>query len=157
MRFVVPMAGPAQRAYFEQLQAQAGLGDVPLQILDGASHAALAAADAVLVASGTATLAVALVKKPMVIAYRMLAASWHVLKRMAYLPWIGLPNILARESLVPELLQDDANPQAIADAMWRQLTDGANRARLERRFGAMHEELLRDTAGESARAVLDLI
>jgi len=157
LRFVAPMAGAAQRRYFGELLAQVGLQDVPLTILDGQSHAALAAADAVLVASGTASLEVALFKKPMVIAYKMMAASWHVLRRMAYQPWVGLPNILAREFLVPELLQDAATPQALADALWQQLQDDANRERLQRRFTDMHHALLRDTAAESARAVLELI
>jgi lipid-A-disaccharide synthase len=157
LRFIVPMAGAAQRELFESLIRAAGLADVPLTILDGKSHAAIAAADAVLVASGTATLEVALFKKPMVIAYRMMAASWHVLKHMAYQPWVGLPNILAREFLVPELLQHAATPEAIAEEVWLQLTDDAARRRLTRRFTEMHHTLLRDTSRESARAVLQLI
>ena len=157
MRFVAPMAGQAQRGYFESLLAQAGLSDVPLQILDGQSHVAMAAADAVLVASGTATLEVALFKKPMVIAYKMMAASWQLMRHMGYQPWVGLPNILAREFLVPELLQQAATPDAIADALWRQLEDEAGRKRLTRRFTEMHQSLLRDTARLSAQAVLDMI
>ncbi len=157
LRIVAPMAGAAQRRYFEELIAQAGLQDVPVQILDGQSHRALAAADAVLVASGTASLEVALFKRPMVIAYKMMSASWHILRHMAYQPWIGLPNILAQEFLVPELLQDAATPQALADALWPQLQDSALRERLQRRFTEMHHSLLRDTAGESARAVIELI
>jgi lipid-A-disaccharide synthase len=157
LRFVAPMAGAPQRRYFDELIAQAGLQDVPIQVIDGQSHRALAAADAVLVASGTASLEVALFKRPMVIAYKMMRASWHVLRHMAYQPWIGLPNILAQEFLVPELLQDAATPQALADALWQQLQDDAHRAYLQRRFTEMHHTLLRDTAGESARAVLELI
>ena len=121
------------------------------------SYTALAAADAVLVASGTASLEVALFKKPMVIAYKMLRASWEILRHMAYQPWIGLPNILAREFLVPELLQHAATPAALADALWFQLTDNSNRTRLVARFTDMHHDLLRDTARESAQAVLTLI
>jgi lipid-A-disaccharide synthase len=157
LRFVAPMAGEPQHRYFIELLAQAGLQDVPIKIINGQSHVALAAADAVLVASGTASLEVALFKKPMVIAYKMMAASWHVMRHMGYQPWIGLPNILAREFLVPELLQDAATPQALADALWNQLQDSAHRDYLRRRFTDMHHTLLRDTAAESARAVLDLI
>jgi lipid-A-disaccharide synthase len=157
IRFVAPMAGPRQRAYFTELIVSAGLQDVPLQIVDGGSHAAIAAADAVLVASGTATLEVALFKKPMVIAYKMMRASWEILRHMGYQPWIGLPNILAREFLVPELLQDAATPAALADALWKQLDDEAHRAALRQRFTEMHHALLRDTATESAQAVLRLI
>lgn len=157
LRFVVPMAGERQRRYFVELIAQAGLQDVPLQITDGRSHAVMAAADAVLVASGTASLEVALFKKPMVIAYKMMRASWHVMRHMAYQPWIGLPNILAQEFVVPELLQDQATPQAMADALWMQLNDQAHAALLQQRFTEMHHALLRDTANESAQAVLALI
>lgn len=157
LRIVVPMAGEPQRAYFQQLLAEAGLHEVPLLVTQGQSHAAMAAADAVLVASGTATLEVALFKKPMVIGYKMLRASWHVMRHMGYQPWIGLPNILAREFLVPELLQDAATPQALAEALWRQLADTGHRLALQQRFTDMHHSLLRNTARESAQAVLDLM
>lgn len=154
MRFVVPMAGAMQRTYFRQLLSEAGLQDVELQIVEGESHAAMAAADAVLVASGTATLEVALFKKPMVIAYKMMRASWVVMRHMGYQPWIGLPNILARDFIVPELLQDAATPQALADALLDQLD---HPDRLQQRYTDMHHSLLRNTAQESARAVMALI
>lgn len=157
LQFVAPMAGDAQHRYFNELIAQAGLQDVAIKVIAGQSHRALAAADAVLVASGTASLEVALFKKPMVIAYKMMRASWYVLRHMGYQPWIGLPNILAQEFLVPELLQDAATPQALADALWQQLQDDVHREYLQRRFTEMHHTLLRDTAAESARAVLELI
>ncbi|HXA47906.1 MAG TPA: lipid-A-disaccharide synthase [Burkholderiaceae bacterium] len=157
IRFVAPMAGATQRAYFADAIAAAGLQNLPIQLVDGQSHAAMAAADAVLVASGTASLEVALHKKPMVIAYKMMAASWHIMRHMGYQPWIGLPNILAREFLVPELLQDAATPKALADAIWQQLQDVNHRAALEQRFIDMHHSLRRDTARESAQAVLKLI
>lgn len=157
LQFVVPMAGEKQRAYFDELIRKAGLGDVPLKVVSGRSHEVIAAADAVLVASGTATLEVALYKKPMVIAYKMMRASWEILRHMGYQPWIGLPNILAREFLVPELLQDAATPQALANSLWQQLQDETHRAMLKQRFIEMHQSLLRDTAKESAQAVLELI
>ncbi|MDO8438936.1 MAG: lipid-A-disaccharide synthase [Telluria sp.] len=157
LRFVVPMAGEAQRRYFNELVAKAGLSDVRIDLVDGQSHAAIAAADAVLVASGTATLEVALFKKPMVIAYKVMAASWHIMRHMGYQPWIGLPNILAREFVVPEFLQHAATPQALADATWAQLNDAPNRARLVQRFTDMHHSLLRNSAEESAAAVMKVI
>lgn len=157
VRFIAPMAGERQKAYFMQLMAQAGLQDVPLQLVDGQSHECIAAADAVLAASGTATLEVALYKKPMVIAYKVLAAEWMLIRHMGYLPWIGLPNILARDSVVPEFLQHAATPEALADALWYQLTDENNRVRLRQRFLDMHHSLLRDSAGLSADAVLQVI
>nr|WP_217916230.1 lipid-A-disaccharide synthase [Duganella sp. BJB1802] len=157
LRFVAPMAGERQRKYFLELVAQAGLQDVEVQLLDGQSHTAIAAADAVLVASGTASLEVALFKKPMVIAYRMAELEWQILRHFNYQPWIGLPNILAREFLVPELLQNAANPAALAEAMWKQLSDAPHRLRLVERFTDMHHSLLRNSAVESAAAVLKVI
>lgn len=157
LRVLVPMAGQNQRAYFEDLLVKSGIGLDRIEIIDGRSHEVIAAADAVLVASGTATLEVALFKKPMVIAYKMMRASWHILKHMGYQPWIGLPNILERDFVVPELLQDAATPQALAEALWIQLTDDARRACLERRFTQLHHNLLRDTASASADAVMRVI
>jgi lipid-A-disaccharide synthase len=155
--FVAPMAGERQRAYYNELVAKAGLAGVPVRLVDGQSHAAIAAADAVLVASGTATLEVALFKKPMVIAYKVMRASWEIMRHMGYQPWIGLPNILAREFLVPEYLQHAATPEALADAVWKQLEDAAGRERLAQRFTDMHHSLLKNSARESADAVLRVI
>jgi lipid-A-disaccharide synthase len=155
--FIAPMAGERQRQYFLQLVAEAGLKDVEIKLLDGQSHAAIAAADAVLVASGTASLEVALFKKPMVIAYKMMAAEWQILRHFGYQPWIGLPNILARDFVVPELLQDAASPENLAEAMWRQLSDAPHRLELAQRFTEMHHSLLRNSAQESAAAVMKVI
>ena len=107
--FLVPMASSAARAAFEKIRA-ARHPDLPLRIVDGRSHAVLAASDAVLVASGTATLETALFKRPMVIAYKVNALTAAMMRRMGYIPWVGLPNILAREFLVPEFLQEAATP-----------------------------------------------
>jgi lipid-A-disaccharide synthase len=157
LRFIVPMAGERQRRYFQQLVAEAGLSEVRIDLVDDQSHTAIAAADAVLVASGTATLEVALFKKPMVIAYKVMRASWEIMRHMGYQPWIGLPNILAREFLVPELLQHAATPQALAEAVWQQLTDAPGRLRLVQRFTDMHHSLLRNSSQESAAAVMRII
>ncbi len=157
LQIVVPMAGDKQRSYYIKLVVDAKLDNVPVLLIDGRSHTAIAAADAVLVASGTASLEVALFKKPMVIAYKMMEASWQILRHMGYQPWIGLPNILAREFLVPEFLQSAARPDAMADALWQQLSDETLQERLKQRFIDMHHSLLRDTANVSAQAVLQLI
>ncbi|MDP5007798.1 MAG: lipid-A-disaccharide synthase, partial [Glaciimonas sp.] len=157
LRFIAPMVGEKQRRLFAELVAAAGLQDVQIQLIDGQSHTAMAAADAVLVASGTASLEVALYKKPMVIAYKMMGATYQILRHMMYQPWIGLPNILAREFLVPELIQHAATPQALADALWKQLDDVPHQIMLKQRFTDMHHSLLRDTANESAQAVLKII
>ena len=157
LKILVPLVGEAHIQYFKQLLLQAQLQDVPLQILTGQSYAAIEAADGVIVASGTATLEVALFKKPMVIAYKMMAASWHVLKHMGYQPWIGLPNILARKFVVPELLQHAATPEAMAQALWQQLQDRPLCESLQQGFLDMHHTLLRDSAQECAQAVLKVI
>lgn len=157
LQFVAPMAGDKQRSYFEQLIAQAKSEDLGIQVISGQSHTAMEAADAVLVASGTASLEVALYKKPMVIAYKMMRASYEIMRHMNYQPWVGLPNILSREFLVPELLQDAATPQALADALWKQLDDTAHQQMLRQRFTDMHYSLLRDTANVSAQAVCALL
>ena len=157
LRFIAPMAGERQRAYFTELIAQAGLHDVPIELVDGHSHETIAAADAVLVASGTATLEVALFKKPMVIAYKVMRASWEIMRHMGYQPWIGLPNILSREFVVPELLQHAVTPALLAEALWEQLNNAANRKALVQRFTDMHHSLLRNSSAESAAAVMRII
>ena len=156
IQFVIPMAGDEQLSYFSRLVTGAHLDELPLQIVRGHSHAAITAADAVLVASGTATLEVALFKKPMVIAYKLMRATWEIARHIVKPP-VGLPNILAGEMIVPELLQNAATGQALADALWFQLTDLANRQRLEERFIAMHYSLLRNTAQTSAEAILEVM
>ncbi|KAB0610118.1 lipid-A-disaccharide synthase [Castellaniella defragrans] len=122
---------------------------------------AMEAADAVLVASGTATLEAALFKRPLVISYvitpwmrRIMA--WKSGQDAPSLPWIGLPNILEREFVVPELLQEAATPQALAEHTWAALTDAALAERISRRFTALHETLSRDTPGLAAQAILDV-
>ena len=157
IRFVVPMVGTKQRNAYMQRVISARLSDVPILLIDGRSHTAITAANSVLVASGTATLEVALLKKPMVIAYKQMWATWQIMRRMGYQPWVGLPNILAREFLVPEFLQDAATPISLADAIWKQLHDDKLVAHLKQRFLEMHHSLLRDSAKESAQAILQII
>ena len=156
IRFVVPMSSAPARAAFEAIRSSRQT-ELPLQIVDGQSHAVLAAADAVLVASGTATLETALFKRPMVIAYQVNALTAVLMRRMGYIPWVGLPNILAREFVVPEFLQEAATPQALADAITFQLDDEPNRRRLEDRFGAMHETLRRNTGERAATVIAGLL
>jgi len=143
LRFVLPVA-PGLRAPIEPLLAAPGLPAI--QLVDGRSHEALAACDLTLIASGTATLEAALFKRPMVIAYRMHPLSWALMKRMAYQPWVGLPNILCRDFVVPERIQEDCTPQALADAALAQLDDAAGLERLHQRFVDLHHLLRRDTA-----------
>ena len=144
MQFIVP-AVPTLRARIEALAAEAGMAG-RIQIVPGQSHTVLAACDATLIASGTATLEAALFKRPMVIGYRMHALSWQLMKRLRYQPWVGLPNILSRDFVVPELIQEDCQPAALAAATLRWLDDNAAAAALTRRFDDLHHSLRRDTA-----------
>jgi lipid-A-disaccharide synthase len=146
LRFVLPIAHQALR---QKIAASAGIED--LRLLDGQSHAALAACNATLIASGTATLEAVLFKRPMVIAYRMPRLSWHLTQKKRLQPWVGLPNILAQDFLVPELLQDACTPQALAAAVLTQLEDGTA-SRIEARFASMHSELRQGCAAQAARA-----
>ena len=126
-----------------------------------AAWSVMEAADAVLVASGTATLEAALFKRPMVISYvlsplmRRLMA-WKSGQQRPYVPWVGLPNVLARDFVVPELLQDDATPEKLACASWRALTDTEHRAQVEQCFSHIHQSLRLDTPGLAARVILEL-
>jgi lipid-A-disaccharide synthase len=156
LRFLVPMSSLPARAAFEAIRSSRQPG-LALQIVDGQSHTVLAAADAVLVASGTATLETALFKRPMVIAYKVHALTAMLMRRMGYIPWVGLPNILAREFVVPEFLQEAATPEALADAIVFQLDDEPNRLRLEARFRAMHETLRCDTGKRAATVIAGLL
>jgi lipid-A-disaccharide synthase len=151
LQVVLPVAGGLRAMVQEAL---ARVGAVPgLKLLDGQSHAALAACDLTLVASGTATLEAALFKRPMVIAYNMHPVSWWLMRGKKLQPWVGLPNILAGEFLVPELLQDQATPAALADALHEWLAQPQKTAQLQRRFEAMHQSLTRDTAQSCADAI----
>ncbi len=144
MTFLIPFVGAAQKELFENVLQNAHLTQFNWLPLMGHSHDAIEAADAVLVASGTATLEVALYQKPMVIAYKMLSASYHLLKHFSYQPWVGLPNILAREALVPEFLQHQATPENLARALNQVLNQ--NPTSLVKRFQTMYQELKRPTA-----------
>ena len=151
VRFVLPCASPQRRAQIETLLQGRNL---PLTLLDGQSHLALAACDAVLIASGTATLEALLYKRPMVVAYRLAPLTFWILKRMVKSPYISLPNLLAQRLLVPELLQDDATPEALAQTLLPLIDDGAEQTR---GFDAIHRTLRRDASNQAADAVLNLI
>lgn len=150
LRFVVP-AVPALREAIENHAREAGLQDV--LIVQGRSHEVLAACDVTLIASGTATLEAALFKRPMVIAYNMHWLSWIIMRRKQLQPWVGLPNILSSEFVVPELLQDAATPSALADATLAWLDSPQRVAALEARFTQLHHLLQRDTARLATDAV----
>ena len=157
VHFVCPTATRVTRDMFELAMHQHGRTDLPLTLLFGHSHEALAAADLALVASGTATLETALFKTPMVIAYRQSPISWAIMRQMAYLPYVGMPNILAGEKLVPELLQDEASPQGLSAALLALLRDSAARKRQIERFRDFHILLRQNNAEKAADAVLEVM
>ena len=154
LQFVLP-AMPAMQTRIEKIRDNVGASQV--QVLKGQSHAALAACDVTLIASGTATLEAALFKKPMVIAYNMNWISWQMMKRKKLQPWVGLPNILAQEFCVPELLQDQASPEKMASAVLDWLRSPEKAKALVSRFETMHQSLLRDTPLLAAHAIQTLV
>lgn len=153
-KFLVPLVTRETRAIFEQAIFEEQAHDLPIQILFGHAHLAMEAADAVIVASGTATLEAALLKRPMVITYRMPFLSWQLLKRMNYLPYVGLPNILAGRFVVPELLQHDATPAKLAETILRMVNDKAVIDDIRAEFTRIHEVLKQNTEEKAADAVL---
>ena len=183
IKFIVP-AMPALQGKIEALARQAVLlhgSGADVQIFTGQSHAVLAACDVAIVASGTATLEAALFKRPMVIAYKMHWLSWQIMRKKQLQPWVGLPNILCREFVVPELLQEAATPEAIAlatlrwldevshtrEKTWVQPHDNSHYshnnpptdkiAALEQRFTDLHRQLQGDTARLASEAIGDLL
>jgi lipid-A-disaccharide synthase len=155
--FVVPTASRETREMFENALRRNHAMELPLKLMFGHSHEALAAADLALVASGTATLETALFKTPMVIVYRQSALSWAIMRHMGYLPYIGLPNILAGERLVPEFVQDQATPGALAAALLELQQDAGAQRRQVEKFREIHAVLRQDTAQKAAEVVLGVI
>ncbi len=155
IQFLVPLITRETRKIFEQaIYDNQGEEQLPIQILFGHAHLAMEAADAVIVASGTATLEAALYKRPMVITYRMPWLSWQILKRMNYLPYVGLPNVLAGRFVVPELLQHEATPGKIADAALKLLGDKPLIEEIRKEFTDIHHRLRQNTDEKAAEAIL---
>ena len=155
--FLVPLTTRETRVMFETALYHNDAEELPLTIMFGHAQEAMAAADVVLVASGTATLEAALLCKPMVITYKMPPATYWLLQGKGYLPYYGLPNILAREFVVPEFIQDDATPQNLSQALLNLLADVATRDRIAARFASMSASLHRGAARQAALAVLPML
>jgi len=153
--FLVPMATRETRLLFESALYRCDARDLPIRMLFGHAHDAMMAADAVLVASGTATLEAALLKRPMAIVYKMAPFSHRLMRRMGYLPYVGLPNILAGRFVVPEFIQDDATPENLAQALLNFYADKATCARISDVFFDIHVQLKQNTAEKAAVAILD--
>lgn len=168
LHILVPMVNEQRAREFQRLLAATPLDHCRIVLADGQAKAtrpaawdAMEAADAVLVASGTATLEAALFKRPMVISYvlsplmrRIMA--WKSGQQAPLVPWVGLPNILSQEFIVPELLQDDAQAEKLAQACWKAMHDGSYRAQLHTQYTELHKALTRDTAGLAAAVIMDV-
>jgi lipid-A-disaccharide synthase len=157
VRFLVPFANLETKALFEAALYRIQLEELNLTMVIGHSLEAMAAADVVLVASGTASLEAALLKRPMVITYKMPRLSWWLMRRHAYLPFAGMPNILAGEAVVPELLQDAATPDSLAAAVMALLYDDDARKRLDGRFESIRSALRQNTAEKAAAALMPML
>ena len=153
-RFLVPLASRETRTIFEQAIYDCNADDLPFSLLFGHAQDAMTAADIVLVASGTATLECALLKRPMVITYRLNPLTWRMMKRKSYLPYFGLPNILCGRFVVPELMQEDATAENLAQALLNLLHDQDAVAQLEVIFNELHNTLRQNTAERAAAAIL---
>ncbi len=154
VRLLVPLLNRQTRELFEAALYRRVHGELNITLLFAHAHEAMSAADVVLVASGTATLEAALLQRPMVITYKMPRLSWWIMNSRRYQPWVGLPNILAGEFVVPELLQDAATPDTLATAVIELLRDLPRRRTIEERFAVMAQELRHDAAERAADAVL---
>lgn len=156
-QFVVPLATRETRLQFETAIYQQQAGDIPIRLLFGHAQEAVGAADVALVASGTATLEAALIKRPMVITYKIAKFSYWLMKRMAYLPYVGLPNVLCGRFVVPEFLQDQATPENLAAALLKLYDDKENALEIEAAFTQLHLQLRQNTAEKAANAVLECL
>lgn len=156
-QFVVPLTTRETRLQFEMAIYNQQAGDIPFRLLFGHAQDALGAADVSLVASGTATLEAALIKRPMVITYKIARLSYWLMKRMAYLPYVGLPNVLAGRFVVPEILQEQATPENLAAALINLYEDKENAAAVEAAFTEIHLQLRQNNGEKAAKAVLECL
>jgi lipid-A-disaccharide synthase len=154
---VIPAATPERRQELEALLAARPALAACVSLLDGQAREAMVASDLVLLASGTAALEAMLCHRPMLVGYRMAPMTHRIARLMVKTEWISLPNLIARESLVPELIQDEASSEAIATRLGELLDDEAARTALEARFAAMHEGLQRDASRRAAEAIEALV
>ena len=156
LQFILPCANPERRQQMQDILDASGL-QLPLTLLDGQSHEALAACDAVLIASGTATLEAMLFKRPMVVAYRMASLTFKILKRLVKVGHVALPNLLAGQEVAPEFLQDAATPAAMGQALLDRLGPTPERDQAEAEFRQLHQLLRRNADQSAADAVLELL
>lgn len=154
--FLLPAANIKRQESLQKLLDEKFVG-LNVRLLLNQSREAMAAADAILIASGTATLEATLLKKPMVVAYKMAALTYAIYSRMIKTPYISLPNILAGEKLVPEVLQNDVTPARLAAELEKTLQDKTYQALLEQRFTEINQQLQLDADERAADAVISLL
>ncbi len=153
--FIIPAASPDR---YRQLHIELNdYVDYPIQLINGHSHEAMAAADVVLLASGTVALEALLLKKPMVVAYKLAPLTYKILSWLVKSPWISLPNLLAQKLLVPEILQDKATPQALSAAVMHYFDNPEEAIALSETFAQMHLQLKRDASARAADAIASLL
>lgn len=157
VHFLVPLQSRPTRRRFEDAIYRNEAQELPITILFGHAHMAMTAADGVLLASGTATLEAALLKRTMVVTYRLSPATYRAVRRRHSLPYVALPNVLAGRFVVPELLQDDATPENLAQALLNQIGDKVVRERQERIFLEIHQALRQNTAARLVEALLPML
>ena len=160
LQFLVPLVNDKRIAQFEQIKAQVA-PELSVHILKGNARQAMIAAEASLLASGTAALEGMLCKSPMVVGYKMKAATYWLAKRLVKTKYISLPNLLADEMLVPELIQDECNPENLAWYLGNYLADDADhrkqRNELRQRFTELHKLIQCDADAQAAQAVVDVL
>ncbi len=154
--FIMPCANAERRQQMDAILLESGLR-LPLTLFDGQAHEVLAASDAVLIASGTATLEAMLFKRPMVVAYRMAGLTFRILKRLVKVGHVSLPNLLAGREVAPEFLQDAATPTAMGAALLERLRPTPEREATQQVFVELHQLLRRDADQASADAVAELM
>ncbi|WP_425641498.1 lipid-A-disaccharide synthase [Marinomonas gallaica] len=149
-KFVIPAANEERRQQIEHILKEVGVSAV---VVDGQSRDVMAAGEAIMLASGTAALEAMLVKRPMVVAYRFTKLTYAIMKRMIKVPYVSLPNLLARKRLVPELLQDEATPVKLANALVGEWKDFTSDQQIQSTFLALHEMLRKNAGDAAARAI----
>ncbi|PAV24849.1 lipid-A-disaccharide synthase [Tamilnaduibacter salinus] len=156
LQLVIPCVNRAREKQVEALLASLDV-QLPVRLVRGRSRAVMAAADVVLLASGTATLEAMLLKKPMVVGYRVAPVTFFLASRLVHIAHVALPNLLAQRELVPELLQNDATPEALGQAVLHQLEHPETVSALESAFDEFHRQLRRNASERAADAVKSLI
>ena len=156
-KFIVPLITRETRDIFERALAKSTDNTLEMKLLFSHAHDAMEAADFVIVASGTASLEAALLKQPMIITYRMSTLSWWLLKSMHYLPYVGLPNVLAGKFIVPELLQKSATPEKLNETMAAMLKDTVALKAIKQEFTDIHRSLKQNSAKKAADVILSYL